>query len=72
MILVFGNSFRQEFLNRFCFYVHDEDTKSEAYFFRKIPSREVYPEVSVQNMWTLDEVPDFILESGFTSLEYTL
>ena len=70
--LVFGATFRQEFLRRFCDYTYDEETKTDMYFVKMIPSKEIFPEAIISNMSTDSEVPSFLLERGYTSCDYNL
>ena len=49
---------------------YNPTTKRDEYFFKEFPSKEILPEAVISNMWTSDEVPSFLLEAGFTRLNY--
>ena len=59
-------------MRRFCDYAYDPEAKKDMYFIRSIPSKEIYPEAIIENMATDIEIPSFMFEAGFTSLNYTL
>ena len=64
IILVFGARLRQDFCKRFTFQYFNEDTRKTEYFFKTIPSKIINDVSTLEGMWTLDEVPEFILERG--------
>ena len=51
---------------------YNEETKKMEYYFRSIPSKVITSDATLEEMWTHDELPLFLLENGSTSLEYTL
>ena len=69
---MFGAAFRQEYLRRMTFQHYNEETDEMEYYFKNIPSKEINDEATLEEMWTEDEMPSFLLETGFVSLKYDM
>ena len=69
---MFGKSFRQELQRRFCDYFYNPSTKSDEYYIKRIPSKTIVPDTDLRNIWTDQELPSFLFETGFLSLTYKM